>query len=101
MSSPTFFADGSQMVERGPDEDDAVSQAPSSRGRAAAKATPIRAKRGKGTTLSSSFTSWRLTPATWKTLDTLKTIESKNYGRWAFRNPWFQILLTAPSTNNS
>lgn len=67
---PLFFADGTQLVERGPDTDDDQSlptSRPSRSSRAKAKAgnQPVgRSKRGKGTMLSSSFTSWRLTPVT-------------------------------------
>lgn len=67
----TFFGDGQQMVERGPDEDD-EGLSVSSRGRAAsgsaksraakAPASKAKAKRGQGAVLSSSFTCWRVTP---------------------------------------
>lgn len=65
---PTLFADGPQMVERGIDEEDLSSQAPLSRAAKGKAAPKGRAKRGKGTILSSSFTCWRLVPVTHLTL---------------------------------
>ena len=65
-SLPSFFADGMQLVERGPDDD-----IPSESGRSRSSAPKVKAapgkgrsRRGRGVTLSSSFTCWRVTPET-------------------------------------